>query len=263
MTKDTTEFAQFSAVACREYTLPIDEEASQPKGWIQGNTIIGLVFEIATCCFHGKYGVEIRISSVNRDNTHSWVRILMDQTSLWWIWTTMSRKFQKFSSENMRWNWMGRILHADQRPMQNHKEENLLTLPQELYFIGERIWTDVEPGEYALSDYAVSKKLINGELKRIFRNISRTVLIGLTTGGRKAWQEEEETRKDTSIVLILHEQFCISELFKDIQVAALLILFYRTMLLFRATSSSTFIMSDVQSIYIPSSTRDWNLEVKI
>ena len=24
---------------------------------------------------HGKYGVEIRISSVNRDNTHSWVRI--------------------------------------------------------------------------------------------------------------------------------------------------------------------------------------------
>ena len=27
---------------------------------------------------------------------------LMHQTSLWWIWTTMSRKFQKFSSKNMR-----------------------------------------------------------------------------------------------------------------------------------------------------------------
>ena len=26
--------------------------------------------------------------------------------------------------------------------------------------IGERIWTDVEPGEYSISDYAVSKKLI-------------------------------------------------------------------------------------------------------
>ena len=34
------------------------------------------------------------------------------------------------------------------------------------------------------------------------------------------------------------------------------------MLLFRATSSSTFIMSDVQSIYIPSSIRDWYLERK-
>ena len=35
------------------------------------------------------------------------------------------------------------------------------------------------------------------------------------------------------------------------------------MLLFRATSSSTFIMSDVQSIYIPSSIWDWYEEDKI
>ena len=27
--------------------------------------------------------------------------------------------------------------------------------------IGKRTWTDVEPGEYSLSDYPVSKKLIN------------------------------------------------------------------------------------------------------
>ena len=27
--------------------------------------------------------------------------------------------------------------------------------------IGERIWTDVEPGEYSISDYAVSKNLIH------------------------------------------------------------------------------------------------------
>ena len=26
---------------------------------------------------------------------------------------------------------------------------------------GKRIWTDIEPGEYSLSDYAVSKKLIH------------------------------------------------------------------------------------------------------
>ena len=44
MTKDTAELSQFTdAVACREYTLPRDEEASQPKGWIQGNTQIGPV----------------------------------------------------------------------------------------------------------------------------------------------------------------------------------------------------------------------------
>ena len=37
-------------MACREYTLPREEDTS-------------------------KYGDEIRISFVNRDNTHSWVRI--------------------------------------------------------------------------------------------------------------------------------------------------------------------------------------------
>ena len=74
MTKDTAEFSQFHAVVCREYSLPREEEASQPKGWIQGNTKIGPVLEVATCCLHGKYGVEIRISSVNRENTHSWIR---------------------------------------------------------------------------------------------------------------------------------------------------------------------------------------------
>ena len=36
MTKDIAEFSQFRAVASREYTLPRDEEASQPKCWIQG-----------------------------------------------------------------------------------------------------------------------------------------------------------------------------------------------------------------------------------
>ena len=46
-TKDTADLSQFHAVACREYTLPRDEEASEPKGWIQGNTQIGPVLEVA------------------------------------------------------------------------------------------------------------------------------------------------------------------------------------------------------------------------
>ena len=68
--------AQFTdAVACREYTLPRDEEGSEPKGWIRGNTKNGPVLELPTCCLQGKYGVEIRIMSMNKDNSHSWVRI--------------------------------------------------------------------------------------------------------------------------------------------------------------------------------------------
>ena len=66
---------------------------------------------------------------------------------------------------------------------------------------------------------------------------------------------EEERRKDTSTVLIHQEQFCTSELFKVIQDAVSLIVVYRTLLFFMTVSSSTLIMSDVHSTYIPSSIR--------
>ena len=65
MTKDIGDLTQFHAVACREYT-PRDDETSQPRGWIQGNTKIGPVVEVTTSCLHGEHGVEIRIMSLNR-----------------------------------------------------------------------------------------------------------------------------------------------------------------------------------------------------
>ena len=63
MTKDTAEFST-NAMACREYTQSRDEEASEPEGQNRGNTQIGPVSE--TICLHGKYGVEIRVTSVNK-----------------------------------------------------------------------------------------------------------------------------------------------------------------------------------------------------
>ena len=75
VTKDTGDFRQFQSVACREYTLPRDDPVSQPKGWIQGNMRIGPVLQVTTSFQHFKYGIEIRIESVNQDDSHSWVRI--------------------------------------------------------------------------------------------------------------------------------------------------------------------------------------------
>ena len=48
MTKDTGDFRQFRSVACREYTLPRDDQSSQPKGWIQGNTRFVPFLEVTT-----------------------------------------------------------------------------------------------------------------------------------------------------------------------------------------------------------------------
>ena len=75
MTKDTGDFRQFRSVAGREYTLPRDDPASQPKGWIQGNMRIGPVLEVSTSLKNFKYGIVIRIWSVGQRNSQSWVRI--------------------------------------------------------------------------------------------------------------------------------------------------------------------------------------------
>ena len=215
-TKDTAEFSQFTdAVACREYTLPRDEEASQPKGWIQGKTKIGPALEVAICYLHGQYGVEIRIWSMNR-----------------------------------------RILQADQRPKQNHKDENLAVLPQEQFLLGQEFGPMLSQGNFHspivlhrrnwFIFFVMETNYIEKMMEQLNSGELKIVFIGLTKSGRK----------DFSIVPILQEKCFASELFKVIQDAVLLMLLYRTMLLFRTTSSSTFIMSDVQSICILSSVRD-------
>ena len=161
MTKDTAEFSQFRAAACREYTLPRDEEASQPKGWIQGNTKIGPVLEVATCCLHGKYGVEIRIMSMNKDNSHSWVRISHGSNK---FVTNLNNNEQEISEVQLeeyalKLNASDFACRSKAKAKPQRREpagSSTRTIP-----IGERIWTDVEPGEYSISDYAVSKKLIH------------------------------------------------------------------------------------------------------
>ena len=45
------------------------------KVGFEGTPTFGHVLEVTTSYLQGKYGVEIRIESVNKDNSHSWVRI--------------------------------------------------------------------------------------------------------------------------------------------------------------------------------------------
>ena len=148
----------------------------------------------------------------------------------------------------MRLNWMRKILHADQGQTQNHKEENLPALHQEYVPLGEGIGlTSNQGNKYSFSDYEVSQKVTfllrqsqqmhreeDGaihfwRIKKIFRVSSHNLFIGLTVGGKHAWQQEEEIKEDSSVVLMFQEQLFISELFSDIQDAILLIFHYRTM----------------------------------
>ena len=147
MTKDTADLSQCHAVACREYTLPREEEASQPKGWIQGNTKIGPVLEVATSYLHGKYGVEIRIISFNRDNTHSWVRISHGSNKFVMNLNNNETEIPEDQLGEYALKLNAKDLHADQRQKQNHEEENLLALHQESFPLKEGIGSILNQGK--------------------------------------------------------------------------------------------------------------------
>ena len=222
MTKDTAEFSQIHAVACCEYTLPREEEASQPKGSIQVNTKIGPLMEVATCCLHGKYGDEIRISSVNRDNTHSWVRISHGSNKFVMNLNNIEQEIPEVQLGEYAFNLDAKdfacLSKAEAKPQ---RREPAGTSPRTVP-IGKRTWTDVEPGKYSFSDYEVSKKLMYllrhaqqvrreedaaVQFWRIKENLQQNFLYcphWFDSKWKHAWQEERKQEKIP--VLIGQEQ---------------------------------------------------------
>ena len=211
---------------------------------------------------------------------------LMDWTSWSQTWstrstTTTSRRPLRRRRKHLRWNRMYLRLQADQRLKQNQEDLPLLAHLQELYLfvreyglilnqelnsIKRTQWQKGWTLFFGMDNY-LEKKMVqsnSGDWKMTFGKKLSTLNIGLMKCGRARWQEAEATRKDFNIALTRQDKKCfISELFKVIQYAIPLILLFRTMCWFRTISSSTFIILDVQSIYIPSQIQDWHREDKI
>ena len=162
MTKDTEEFSQFTdSVACREYTLPRNESLSEPKVWIRGNTQIGPVLKVTTCCVQGHYGVEIRIESMNKDHSHSWVRTYHGLNKLVTNLNdneqeTSEMQFENYVVKSTACAFASRSKAKAKPQRRTSASSSTKTIP-----ILERTWTDIEPQDYSLTDYSVSKKLIN------------------------------------------------------------------------------------------------------
>ena len=126
VTKDTGNLRKVRSMACREYTLPRDDPASQAEGWIQGIMRIAPVLEVTTSFQHFKYGIEIRIWSVNQDNSQSWVRISYGTINMWSIQIKTIQKFLQIHMKIKSHKQVSRLLLPDQRQKQNHKRGNLL-----------------------------------------------------------------------------------------------------------------------------------------
>ena len=119
---------------------------------------IGLVLEVTTSFQHFKYGIEIRIESVNQDNSHSWVRISYGTV-----------KYVIDSIEDNTEN------PADPQEEQNSTSTSVVAArskakakpqPRELAGtttkpIHQRRWIDIEPSKQDLDSYDLSKKVIN------------------------------------------------------------------------------------------------------
>ena len=211
MTKDTGDLTQFNTVACREYTLPREEAASQPKGWIRGNTKIGPVLEVATSYLHVEYGVEITIWSLTRDNTHSWVRLSHGSNKFVMELNNNETEVPEDQFEEYALKLSAKDFACRSKAKAKPRRREPAGSSPRIVPIGRRTWTDIEPGKYSFSDYEVSKKVtylllrhsqhVNREedgavhfwrIRRIFRINLHSLFIGLTIDGKHVWQQEEE-----------------------------------------------------------------------
>ena len=161
MTKYTAEFSQFTdAVACREYTLPRDEETSEPKGWIQGNTKIGPVLDVTISYLHGKHGIEVRILSLNTDNTHSWVRISHGSNKFVMDLNNNETEIPADQLEVFALKLDAKDFACRTKAKAKPQTRELAGSSSRIVHIEKRNWFDIEPRKYSLSEYEVSKKVI-------------------------------------------------------------------------------------------------------
>ena len=196
---------------------------------------------------HGKHGIEIRIWSLSGDNSHSWVRI-----------SHGSNKFVIDSNHNNTEVLAGlpqeqalqlivKVFAARSKAKAKPQRREPVDLPS-IIPMNERKWIDIEPGKHSFSAYEVSKKVFHllrhsqqvhrdedGAVHfwRIKENLQNQFLKSIH------WSDDRwkaclaaggGAKRRCQHCIDIQEQLFISELFKDIQDAILLILHCRTML---------------------------------
>ena len=158
VTRNASEFL-LRSVACREYTLPRDDPASEAKGWIQGDTRIGPILEVTTSFQHFKFGVEVRIKSMKEDNSQSWVRI--SYGTIRYVNNYIKYNTQSLASpqEEVAVSASSEVIAARSKAKakpQPRESSGTTTIP-----FSERIWIDIVPSKQDFDSHNLSKKVIN------------------------------------------------------------------------------------------------------
>ena len=112
---------------------------------------LGVVLEVATSFQHFKYGIEIRIESVNKDSSHSWVRIsygtvkyvidsIEDDTEI-------PADLEEEQIPQTSTSVVAARSKAKAKP-QPSESTGITTIP-----LSERKWIDIEPSKQDLGSY--------------------------------------------------------------------------------------------------------------
>ena len=208
-------------MTCREYTLPRDDKSTDPKGWIRGNTKIGPVLEVTTSYLQGKHGVEIRIESVNKDNSHSWVRISHGLNKL--VTDLIDKEYDDNEQETSTTKTEVFAFASRYKAKAKPRRPSTTCSSSRTVHILERKWIDIEPGAQFDQAYPVAKRintlLRHGELLREedgaiefwrLKDDLRNKFEYSQYWSDDAWKSKmaggRATRKDFNIVLIRQDK---------------------------------------------------------
>ena len=121
--------------------------------------MIGLVLEVTTSFQHFKNGIEVRIESVNKDSSQSWVRIsygTVRYVNNYIKYDTQSLADpQEEQTPQTSTSVVAARSKAKAKP-QPRESTGATTIP-----LSERVWIDIEPSKPDLESYNLSKKVIN------------------------------------------------------------------------------------------------------
>ena len=99
--------------------------------------------------------------SVNRDNSHSWVRISHGSNKFVMNLNNNEQEIPEVHLEQYALKLDAKDFACRSKAKAKPQRREPAGSSSRTIPIGKRMWTDVEPGEYSLSDYDISKKLIH------------------------------------------------------------------------------------------------------
>ena len=117
--------------------------------------------EVTTSCMHGKHGIEIRIISLSRDNTDSWVRISHGSNKFVMDLKNNDTEIPEDQLENQALQLDAKDFVSRSKAKATPQRRKPADSSSGTVPMNQRNWIDIEPGKHSLSAYEDSKKVIH------------------------------------------------------------------------------------------------------